>query len=440
MDVSTLVLCAVATAVAGCLGWGIRGVFGGPAGAMVPGALMGGTAGLLAWRGWDLPMGQWPVLPAAVGAAAFSIGGVMTYGQTLGLVHGPTRSGTYWWGLLGYFVKGALWFGTGAALLALTARGALSHPTHVLAMGALSVVAAAAGKHWLNGPMHPPRAYPAVYFSRRAMDEDDGDHPRTESWGGLLAGLSAVLLYGSLVLGIPGLWGLTLIGALAGGLGFAIGEAIQGWGLNRAAGRAWAWVDWWKVMEMTFGLIGGIGIGVVVALAAPLEPVAAPEPWSLSVAAIALCTWGALAVADGYGLTAAERWFSLPMVCGLLPLVGLSAAPQVAAPVLAGGAVLYLSALNTLLHWRGQPRPRAYLVAQALAVAAAAGAIAAMASWQPRAALVGMALAQTALVLLKELARQGPGGLRQRVLGLGAALPTVVSFLVLCVVLWLLIG
>jgi hypothetical protein len=79
-------------------------------------------------------------------------------------------------------------------------------------------------------------------------------------------------------------------------------------------------------------------------------------------------------------------------------------------------------------------------VAHALAIAAAAVAIAAMASWPPRAALAGMALAQTGLVLLKELALRGPGGLGQRVLRLGAALPTVLSFLVLCVVLWHLMG
>lgn len=83
-------------ALAMCLGWGIRGQFGGESGAMVPGALVGLSLALLSgWQGRDA------LRLAAVGAFACSFGGMMTYGQTLGLVHGQYPSPTYWWGMLG---------------------------------------------------------------------------------------------------------------------------------------------------------------------------------------------------------------------------------------------------------------------------------------------------------------------------------------------------
>jgi len=59
--------CVALTALAGCLGWGIRGVFGGQNGAMVPGALMGAALATAGSR-------SSPVVLAAVGAAAWSSG------------------------------------------------------------------------------------------------------------------------------------------------------------------------------------------------------------------------------------------------------------------------------------------------------------------------------------------------------------------------------
>ena len=75
----------VLTALAGGMGWGIRGQYGHETGAMIAGVLVGFTLVLL-----FLP--QATSLQAARTVAlitlGISFGGSMTYGQTLGLSHG----------------------------------------------------------------------------------------------------------------------------------------------------------------------------------------------------------------------------------------------------------------------------------------------------------------------------------------------------------------
>ena len=168
---------AAVGAAAGALGWGIRGQFGGQMGATVPGALFGLCVALVlvGGRRQALTLG-------AVGALAFSMGGTMTYGQTLGLMHNVPDSPTYWWGFLGVAIKGGVWIALGGVILGMVASN-VAYPTKRLALilgGGLACFLL--GAWLLNSPFDPPDRIPRVYFSHPT------DEPRHECWGGLLLG------------------------------------------------------------------------------------------------------------------------------------------------------------------------------------------------------------------------------------------------------------
>ena len=94
------------------LGWGWWGfIGGGPLGAMIPGAMIAMVLCLLLCRD-----GEDAAVIAAFGAVAMGFGGEMTYGQTVGMT---LPADTRWWGLLGLFVKGAVWGLLGGAVLGL---------------------------------------------------------------------------------------------------------------------------------------------------------------------------------------------------------------------------------------------------------------------------------------------------------------------------------
>jgi hypothetical protein len=437
MHGTELALCVLTTAVAGCLGWGIRGVFGGPIGAMVPGALMGGAAALWLPRADGDPGVFW--LLAAVGAAAFNPGGNMTYGQTLGLVHGPERARTYWWGLLGCFLKGGLWFAVGAVLLGLAALGGLADPVRVAGLAAAAAVAGYLGKRLLNYPMDPPRRYPLVYFSRRATGDIETDRPRQESWGGMLFGLLALVLYGRYALHVPEVWRLAGIGFVAGGIGFALGEVIQAWGIWRKplGERAQPWIDWWKAMEMTFGAIGGAGIGLALALTAR-EP-SGPMQWvpgQAGLGCVALVLWLALVSAAMQRDRTAGRVCEVPLLSGLLLLVAVSAMTFFAAPLIVCGFLLFSSGFNALRRWRAELPGGAAGNLAFIALAALPIAVLVAGNWPPVSVLVGVALSQCALVILKDAGEQDAGTLPEGLRRMRAAWLVVASFLVLTGVLW----
>ena len=82
------------------LGWGLRGfIGGGPFGAMIPGAMVALTLC------WLYPRRDVAML-AAFAAVGVGFGGEMTYGQTVGFI---VKADTFWWGLLGLALKGAIW-------------------------------------------------------------------------------------------------------------------------------------------------------------------------------------------------------------------------------------------------------------------------------------------------------------------------------------------
>lgn len=216
------------------LGWGLRGfIGGGPLGAMIPGALVTLSICLLLSR---LPSASGMI--AALGTLGIAFGGEMTYGETVGWI---SLRESYWWGLTGLTVKGAVWGFLGGAVLG-TALTLSRYSRRDLWIGAaLLIPGAAAGWALVNHPRW-------IYFSKS----------REEVWTGLLLASLCWLA----VLGwrkgnaIP--WLVALACGLGGGAGFAAGGTLLAWG--RWSGAA-AGVDFWKLMEFTFGLCFGLAIG-----------------------------------------------------------------------------------------------------------------------------------------------------------------------------------
>lgn len=244
------------------MGWGIRGQFGHETGAMIAGVLVGFTLLLLFFP-------RLTSLQAARAVALFvlgiSCGGSMTYGQTLGLTQNPSLIGNWSalsWGLLGVFLKGGIWIGLAGACLGMGIGGkryrALEGFTLVLAMLGLLMV----GTWLLNRPFDPDhRVLPRIYFSADWYWEPEAQlKPRPECWGGLLLALLGLSGYVWAVRRDRLAAGMAAAGFLAGGVGFTIGQSVQ-------AAHAWSphwfrWgplallephVNWWNMMEITFG-------------------------------------------------------------------------------------------------------------------------------------------------------------------------------------------
>ncbi|MBN8732918.1 MAG: hypothetical protein J0L64_20445 [Acidobacteria bacterium] len=211
------------------LGWGLRGfIGGGPLGAMIPGAMIGLALSLLL----RLDASQTARL-LAFSAVGVGFGGDMTYGQTVGLSFQP---GTYWWAILGFAIKGGTWGLLGGAVMGM----ALAPPSRRMLAATLASMLAATWVGWrlINDPK-------LIYFS------NPNDKPRPEIWAGLiLAALTVMALHGAYVRRFA------VCGVIGGGIGFALGAAMQVWGRTHAMDY---FSDWWKVMEFTFGALLGVG-------------------------------------------------------------------------------------------------------------------------------------------------------------------------------------
>src|SRR5262245_44461089 len=115
--------CVLFAAMAGGLGWGIRGQYGHETGAMMAGALVGSVLVLLFCpRLGSLSAAR------AVGwcTVAIGFGGSMTYAQTIGLTHDQSMLGNaaaLRWGMLGLALKGAIWIGFAGVFLGMGLSG-----------------------------------------------------------------------------------------------------------------------------------------------------------------------------------------------------------------------------------------------------------------------------------------------------------------------------
>lgn len=226
------------------LGWGLRGyIGGGPFGAMIPGALVALSLAMLL----ELSVEATSVL-VVFAAVGVGMGGEMTYGQTLGFLRSPD---TMWWGTLGTTVKGSVWGLLGGTVIGL---GLIYHrlPKKTIIVAFLLLLAGMlVGFKLINQPM-------LIYFS-------DPAKPRPESWGALLVGAIAMLVFLKYkieatdfkIIARIVVWGL-----IGGGLGFGLGGfwMVMGSHLPKEV----IFQSWWKAMEFTFGMLFGAGLGIAV--------------------------------------------------------------------------------------------------------------------------------------------------------------------------------
>ena len=359
-------------AAAGGMGWGIRGQYGHEWGVMVPGALVAFTMVFLFCRH---STSRYAARAVALTALAMSFGGMMTYGQTVGLSHDRELIGNveaFRWGMVGLFVKGGLWIGFAGAFLGIGLGGKQYSwkEMAILFIGLLFL--AFVGIQLLNRPYVPgsdrnvpwyffstpgdaERALPWIYFSDHWHWEPDkeGLDPRPEIWGGLLAALVGLVAYVSFVKRDKLARNMTFFGVLGGGLGFTTGQMLQnkhswtpGW-LSDVDQSVHQWMpsvypeeflsvmgwNWWNMMETTFGAVMGFVLGFGLWLNRKLVVQGdVPETgrihvkveWVLiAIYSVMLFLWSVPRyqgeIFEGYPIF--ELFAGYPMAMGLLPVV-----------------------------------------------------------------------------------------------------------------------
>lgn len=263
---------ALFSGMAGGLAWGIRGQYGHETGAMIAGILIGFTLVCLHGQRLSALASARAVAMLALG---ISVGGSMTYGQTVGLTQDAPLVGNaeaYWWGMLGLAIKGGVWFGLGAALFGMALSSRDYHPIEWPILFALMLGAFFAGMYFLNSPFDPAnRELPTLYFSDHWHWEPDVDKPRREQWGGLVSALVVLLVYLSTVKRDWMATSMTVFGLVGGALGFPAGQSIQSynswhgeWIRSLPTSAITNHFNWWNMMETTFGFVAGafVGLGV----------------------------------------------------------------------------------------------------------------------------------------------------------------------------------
>lgn len=274
-------------AIAVSLGWAIRGtILGGTRGAMLPGILLGlamaKTLGLESYESY--------IVLAGAGAIGFSFGGRTTYGETLSFTQDSDPPSRYWWGILGTCIKGSVWIGLGSLIVGMVMGTVEYTLIEWVGLVILFQVTMALGIRILNGPMEPPHRLPKIYFSVQ----------RQEAWGGMWLTYIVFTLYTWLFRQDYVAVKLGLVGLLGGALGFPIGQMLHSWGARKKpfGQKVQAYIDWWKVMEFTFGAVaGGIlawGWWYIQKDMHILQPNILVNSWSINIEWITIIIWGAL--------------------------------------------------------------------------------------------------------------------------------------------------
>jgi hypothetical protein len=260
-------------AAAGGLGWGIRGQYGHETGAMIAGVLVGFTLVLLRAPHLSSLRAARAVALMAIGV---SLGGSMTYGQTIGLTQNASLIGNgaaLRWGLLGLFIKGGIWIGFAGALLGMGLSGKRYRAREIALLWVALLLLQLLGMWLLNSPFDPARrVLPRIYFSADWRWEPTAQlRPRRECWGGLGLALVGLVAYLYAVRRDRLAGNLALVGFLAGGLGFSGGQCVQAWHAWNPQLVAASWlrplephINWWNMMEISFGVIWGglLGAGL----------------------------------------------------------------------------------------------------------------------------------------------------------------------------------
>ena len=327
-------LAVVTAAMAGGMGWGIRGQYGHETGAMIAGVLVSLVLVFLFCPG---NASIRVVRAAALGTIAMGFGGSMTYGQTVGLTHDSPLIGNWAslrWGMLGLAIKGGVWIGFAGLFLGLGLGGKRYRPFEMLLLVTTMLCAVVAGWWLLNSPHDPGnRQLPLLYFSDHWHWEPGVElKHRREIWGGLWCALVTGVLYVSLGKKDALARNLALWGMLGGALGFPLGQALQ-------ATNAWnpdffresfiggfsRHFNWWNIMETTYGTVMGgvLGLGLWLnrrRVAVSSEPDASPLPvaWVGCLLALHLFLLVSVEFSDFFWI---DGVYDLGLMMGLMPLV-----------------------------------------------------------------------------------------------------------------------
>ena len=324
--------------LAGGMGWGIRGQYGHETGAMLAGLLLCVTLAYLL-----CPRREWPALFRAVawGTLAMGFGGSMTYGQTLGLTQNAQFIGNgaaWWWGMLGCAVKGGLWIGFAGVFFGMGLGGKRYKPGELLVLMLALVGAFYMGNALFNGPFDPAaKELPRFYFSADWYWQPDAGaelDPREEVWGGLLAAWLVITVYvaskGDRLGRNLSLWGL-----LGGAIGFPLGQCIQSYHAWHPAvfqGGLWTQLaphmNWWNMMEMTFGATMGAVLGFGLWLnrhKIDLKPLPEEDRLSLPWELIALAVHVPLLIAVTFlEYRAVDVLYDWGLVMGIIPVAAIA--------------------------------------------------------------------------------------------------------------------
>lgn len=325
-------------AMAGGLAWGIRGQYGHETGAMIAGLLVSFS---LVYLFCPRPTSPPAMRAVAWGTVAMGFGGSMTYGQTVGLTHDPElvgHHGALMWGFLGLSIKGACWIGFAGAFLGMGLGGKQHRPRELFALGLAMLGAYFIGTRLLNYPFYPAdQRLPLLYFSDHWRWEPDKVlEPRREAWGGLLFALATVIMY-------FGVWrrdrlarNLGLWGILGGAIGFPLGQSLQAlhmWHPEFYQSGIWERLDphmnWWNMMEITFGTTMGacLGLGLwlnrrlIAPRAIPREELPRPYvEWILLAIHVPL-----LAAVEFRSYYSVDVLYDLGLIMGIIPIVAIAA-------------------------------------------------------------------------------------------------------------------
>ena len=324
------------TALAGGMGWGIRGQYGHETGAMLAGLLV--ALVLVYLFGYHLSSLS-AARAVALATIAIGFGGSMTYGQTLGLTQDAPLIGNMAalrWGLLGTFIKGSIWIGYFGLFLGLGLGG----KKYTMVEMALALIAAIfllyLGIYVLNEPFDPAsKKLPSIYFSDHwHWEPGETLKPRREQWGGLLFALGWLIAYTGFIKKDLLARNMVLWGMLAGGLGFSLGQSVQAYHAWNVDWFQMGWlasiepnINWWNMMEITFGAV----FGCVLALGLwcnrhhiatnrfdePIELGFKTELGLMAIHIFALVTWNFMSFST-------FDWFAdRALTMGLIPLLAI---------------------------------------------------------------------------------------------------------------------
>lgn len=260
MSAGSIILAVLFAAFAVSYGWGMRGcMIGGEKGALVPGALLGLSLSLFCC---DSALRELCPFFCAAGALGMSFGGIEPYAQTMSYILHRDRepyAGHFAKGCAGIFLKGMLWFGIAGSILGLlpsALAGNLSVTEAVLLFASLPFVSIL-GTQIINKPYDKEKKiFPKLYLSTGSREE----------WGGNLFVLAELLIFAAVKKNLFAL-GAAGVGLLSGGTGFLGGLLIYDFVIRKHNGKyvfgslnERGLIDGWKIMEHTFGAVGGGGV------------------------------------------------------------------------------------------------------------------------------------------------------------------------------------